>query len=1131
MNQHIRVYLQLMSVVLIAAACTPRQTPRITRLAPEQADSLAKAIEQSVSVQLADGLQLHLWASDSLAPDPIALTTDPQGRVYITRTNRQKNSEFDIRGHIEWATASISWKTVEDRRAFLRAHFAPENSEENSWLPDLNGDSLHDWHDLTVEKEQVFCITDTDGDGLADASQLYLEDFHEEVTDVAGAVLLQGKDMFLGVGPDMWRIRDRNGDGMADFKESISHGYAVHIGFSGHGMSGLTMGPDGRVYWSIGDIGFHVTDQTGRTWPYPNQGAIFRADADGSNFEVFAAGLRNTHEFVFDEYGNLFSVDNDGDHPGEKERLVYIVNGSDAGWRANWQYGKYTDPDNNRYKVWMDESLYKPRFEGQAAYIVPPIVNYHSGPTGMKYNPGTALGPYWRNKFFIVEFPGTPARAHLYAFQLKPQGAGFEFAGEEQLMQGVLATGIDFGPDGALYIADWLEGWGTKNRGRIWRMDVEESQKDPLRAETQALLAQNFSKKSPESLAPLLQHPDMRVRLQAQYALAGKKDQGHATLLAAAQQKAHQLARIHGLWGMAQMARKQAGYAAPLATFLQDEEAEIRAQAAKMIGNVRYEGAGDVLISLLKDPLPRVRFFAAEALGRTRHQAAVQPLLDMLEANDDADLYLRHAGALALARIGQPEPLTALATHPSRSLRIAAVVALRRMRHVGVSSFLHDPDEWVVTEAARAINDDLSIPEALPALARLLEETPSTQEALLRRAINANLRVGTQEQLQRLAAYVKNPQAPAAMREEALHCLGVWPSPSVLDRVDGRYRGPVQRAAEPVRQAVAPLLAGLFQPQQPAGLQEAAAQVAGRLHIPEAAPHLLRALQRGATAQLRINSLQALHQLQYDHMPTAIGTALADSEPAVRAAALGLIPQLQLPDAEKVKLLATVIQQGAIPEQQQALVALGQLGSASEKVLGRLLDDWIAGRLDPAVQIDLAEAIASTGSDSLMQKLQARQQQLANDLLATYAGTLSGGDAQKGREIFIQHAGAQCMRCHAVGPYGGDVGPPLTDIGARLSPEELLLSLVDPSARIAPGYGNVLLTLKDGSTVSGILQEETPTHLLLKSTQAEPLRIAKARIEKRQHAPSAMPSMKMVLSQREIRDLLAFLQTLKGRES
>src|SRR3546814_17659925 len=83
----------------------------------------------------------------------------------------------------------------------------------------------------------------------------------------------------------MWRIDDRNGDGLADFKESISHGYGVHVGFGGHGMSGLIKGPDGRIYWGIGDIGFNGVGPDGRKWEYPNQGVIVRANPCGRSDE------------------------------------------------------------------------------------------------------------------------------------------------------------------------------------------------------------------------------------------------------------------------------------------------------------------------------------------------------------------------------------------------------------------------------------------------------------------------------------------------------------------------------------------------------------------------------------------------------------------------------------------------------------------------------------------------------------------------------------------------------------------------------------------------------------------------------------------------------------------------------
>ncbi|MES2796245.1 MAG: heme-binding protein, partial [Bacteroidota bacterium] len=379
----------ILFVIVVISCMKSLPTSTVSVIQENQADvaSRAKETRTKTPAKLADGLEMTLWATDSLAPDPVSMDIDENGAVYLTRTNRQKNSEFDIRGYRHWMTESIGLQTVEERRAFLRKTFAPEKSKENEWLKDLNEDGSHDWKDLAVEKDEIWKLEDKSGDGIADIATKIFTDFNEEVTDVAGGLLVMGKDLFYAIAPDLWRLTDTNNDGLPDKKTSISHGYGVHIGFSGHGMSGVVPGPDGRIYWNIGDIGANITAKDGSKHENPNSGIIARSNPDGSDFEIFATGLRNTHEFVFDDYGNLISSDNDGDHPGESERLVHVVRGSDAGWRSNWQYGKYTDPKNNTYKVWMDEKLYVPRWEGQAAYIIPPIQNFHNGPTGMVYNP------------------------------------------------------------------------------------------------------------------------------------------------------------------------------------------------------------------------------------------------------------------------------------------------------------------------------------------------------------------------------------------------------------------------------------------------------------------------------------------------------------------------------------------------------------------------------------------------------------------------------------------------------------------------------------------------------------------------------------------------------------------------
>jgi len=239
---------------------------------------------------------------------------------------------------------------------------------------DLNQDGSHDQRDFIELKERLYRIQDTDGDGIADTSKIMLEGLNADPTyDIAGGLLRNGGDMLIGSAPGVWRLKDDNGDGTIDRQIVISEGYSTHPAFGGHGISGLTTGPDGRIYWEVGDIGLDVTDKSGKRWSYPNQGAIMRSEPDGSNFEVYAAGIRNLQEFSFDEFGNLVSVDNDGDHQGETERVTYVVDGMDSGWRINWQFGKYVDPDNNTYKVWMEESMFKPRFAGQAAWFTPPI--------------------------------------------------------------------------------------------------------------------------------------------------------------------------------------------------------------------------------------------------------------------------------------------------------------------------------------------------------------------------------------------------------------------------------------------------------------------------------------------------------------------------------------------------------------------------------------------------------------------------------------------------------------------------------------------------------------------------------------------------------------------------------------
>lgn len=1113
---------------LLAIGCTSSQEKTTYQVIFEDQDQIAEraqAAKEKLPIKITPGLVITRWASDSLAPDPVAIDIDDQGAVYLNSTNRGKVSEFDIRGHRDWMTESIGFKSVEDRKAFLHKTFAPENSEKNAWLPDLNGDGIHDWHDLTIEKEEIWKLEDKNGDGYADQGTRILNQFNQEVTDVAGGLLVRKKDAFVAVGPDLWRLDNTNKKGLWTNAKSIATGFAVHIGFGGHGMSSVIEGPDGKIYWQIGDIGANITTVDGRNLPNPNSGVLVRSNPDGTDFEIVAYGIRNTHEFAFDHYGNIISSDNDGDHQGESERLVHIVEGADIGWRSNWQYGKYTDPKNNLYKVWMDEKLYLPRWEGQAAYIIPPIRNYHNGPTGMVFNPGTALGKKWQNKFFLVEFVGNANNSHIWAFDLKPKGASFDFNSEVDVVSGILPTGIRFGPEGSLYAADWVNGWDAKNFGRVWKLDVTAETNDLAleRQKTKELIQMDYSKAPVNQLGELLYYGDMRVRQKAQFELVAR---GESTILnQAISQRDNQLARVHGIWGIGQLARTKPALHESLTPLIQDADLEIQAQAIKVLGDNKYSIASGAIIPRLTSTSARVQFFAAQALGRMGAEQAVNPLLDLIKQNQDQDVYLRHAAVLALSRIGKVEPIAALASSSNRSLRIAAVLVLRRLKNPAVAQFLQDSDEYIVTEAARAIHDDESIPEALPALAQTLAVSKWTNEALIRRAINACLRVGTAKEIDLLVAYIQRQDIPDVLRAEGIATLGTWGNPSVLDRVDGRHRGPLDRKSSDVVAKVAGIIPIFLKSKNPEVLI-ATGTLISELGIQDVKSEQTQLFLNHPSQKVRASQLSSLIALKDQNLPLLLTKGIEDIDRNVRALALGSLDKIALSKNQLPGIINPIFEKGSVPEQQQLLQSIAKMPvENTQDVLADLIARMVENKLPAGIKLDLIEAVEATKAEMLVAKLDALKTK--GTLTDEYKDALYGGNIQNGNLIFTRNQSVECIRCHNVGGDGGVVGPSLKGIGSRLTREQILQALIEPSARIAPGYGMISLVLTDGQEVSGTVIQETENEIQLKTSEAEPLRIATARIKSRENYPSSMPPMGSMMSKREIRDVVEYLASLK----
>jgi putative heme-binding domain-containing protein len=107
------------------------------------------------------------------------------------------------------------------------------------------------------------------------------------------------------------------------------------------------------------------------------------------------------------------------------------------------------------------------------------------------------------------------------------------------------------------------------------------------------------------------------------------------------------------------------------------------------------------------------------------------------------------------------------------------------------------------------------------------------------------------------------------------------------------------------------------------------------------------------------------------------------------------------------------------------------------------------------------------------------------------------------------------------------VGPNLRRVGASLSRAQLLEALLRPSARLAPGYGTVLLTLRDGRQLAGVLREESDAALVVETAPGRRLHVAGRDVARRANAPSPMPPMGARLTPREIRDVVEYLSTLR----
>ena len=1077
-------------------------------------------------------LEVSVWAQQPMLKNPVAISHDPQGRLFASESNRRRSTDLDIRfmnglEPVPWQVLDWTLQSVEERQALLRTYLSPNSTHSNPWLKDFNGDESTDWYDLLAPSERVNLLVDTNGDGKADQATVFAEGFDTEITGTAGGVLWTEQGVYFTAIPDLWFLKDEDEDGVAEIKEKLISGHGVHIGQGGHDLHGLTMGPDGRLYWSIGDKGINITSKEGKHFFYPNQGLILRSELDGSHFEVYAHGIRNCQEFSFDAYANLFCVDNDGDFAGERERLIYVTEGSDTGWRINWQYNLVSEwaEENNLpdYLPWMEEDLSIPYHYEQAAYITPALANYSNGPAGFLMNPGTALSEAYEDYIFITQFPGQL----ISAFQLEPDGASFQMINEHTFHQGFMATGLSFSPDGALYVADWAGQWAPTEDGAIVKIDVAAPFRHPMRDSTRVLIEQGMALRDLETLVDLLHYPDQRIRMNAQFELVQRQAYEALTGVALSNSEP-EIARMHALWGLGQLARnEQTPETFPVMSLLSDERPEIRVQALRFINEVPalYPQAVASAIPMLSSTDPRLQFHAAQTLGKLKDKAAQQPLYDLLIQNADQDAFLRHAAITGLTGIGDVAQLRAAASHQNRSVRLAAVVALRRLQSPEVAAFLTDADPYVVLEAARAIHDDFSIPEALPALAGLIQTTPHRLEALVRRILNANLRIGTPREAEALLAFARDQERDPDMRAEALQILETWTQPPFLDRVERRYRPLPEKDAAPVvtmlQASTSELLEGVE-----VTVLEAAIDVLNQYRIDVESDALLTWIaNEQLPAGFRVKALEAIAETADD--VAGFEMAFASPDPTYRAQALGI---LRSHNAERALARAQSLLKTDAPiiEKQQALTVLGDHRTETAlEVLSEYTSMLLNNNMLDELKQETYLAALKQETPFFLDAIETITTRYPEGNPVPYVFSLKGGDVERGQVLFEKHPSAMCARCHAIEGDNAGVGPDLAGIGLARDLTYLMESLVEPAATIAEGFQMVVLETTAGQQVSGRIVREDEEEIVIKAMMGDEQVLKKAEVTSRTaNDTSIMPAMGSILTPQELRDMMAYLASL-----
>lgn len=648
---------------------------------------------------------------------------------------------------------------------------------------------------------------------------------------------------------------------------------------------------------------------------------------------------------------------------------------------------------------------------------------------------------------------------------------------------------LELGPDGALYVADFynriighyevpLDHPGRdRERGRIWRIVYRGTEgkaaPTPIRDLSHAPAAE---------LAAALANANMTVRMLAMNELTDRLGQeAIETVRQALAQPVNTLQKVHALWILHRLGALEP---AALAQAAGHPDRMIRAHAMRILGN---ESAWSperqaLLAAGLRDADGFVQRAAAESMEFHLEAADLPPLLELRRKIPAEDSHLVHTvrislrdhlavpGALARAGQGSREEIQAIADvcRGIPTAEAGAFLAEHLGKEVGWSSgYLQHALRYVAAERV----------EGILAAGRASTATVEAQVDLARAAADAFGQRGLSPSATLLAwgsdvtsrvlsdpAQKAAAQRTAAELAEALKLPGTEPALTALlqnKAADAGVRGAAAKALAAVSPASVEVLArALAQPDAAPEIRESIAQALGGLNSDAARAAVLAAFPGAAQRQ----------QVKY-------ARALV-SQPEGAAALLTAV--------EAQKISPRLLQERSLKDRFNAL---------KNAELSARLTKLTAGL--PAANVDLQKTI-----DERVREFQPAK-----------------ASAERGAKTFT----TACTVCHSLGQNGGHVGPPLDGVGVR-GLDRLAEDVIDPNRNVDPAFHPSTVTLKDGTSFTGLFRREEGSLLVFADATGAEVKVPAEKVRQRVETNSSlMPEGFGGLPPADFADLMAFL--------